>query len=61
MSCPDHRDYYLARAATARELAERAADPQVAAIHTDFATRYDELAAKPDCRNPATSTAVQAA
>ena len=42
-----HQDYYAARAATARDLARCAADPAVAAIHAEFATRYDFLAAQP--------------
>lgn len=38
------RDYYANRATTARRLAENAADKQIATIHHEMATRYDELA-----------------
>ncbi len=51
MKCPDHRDYYLTRAATSRDLAEHAANPKVAAIHAEFAVRYDEMASRSDREN----------
>lgn len=43
MSAPDKdRDYYTNRATTARRLAENAADKQIANIHHEMATRYEE-------------------
>ena len=41
----NHR-YYLTRANAARELARRAADPAIAAIHRDMANRYETTAAQ---------------
>lgn len=52
----NHHDYYLTRAAASRDLAGRAADPAVAAIHAEFATRYDLLAAQPERRNDGPAT-----
>lgn len=45
MNQSNHREYYVARAASSRELAQRAADPAIAAIHVDLAERYEVLAA----------------
>ena len=45
MNRSDHQDYYVARAEVARTMSLRAADPGVAAIHAQFAIRYDALAA----------------
>ena len=61
MHCPNHRDYYLARAATSRSQAARAVDPKIAAIHAEFATRYEQLAGHPDPAARAPLTLVQAA
>lgn len=55
------RDYYAARAATARNLAQRAADPAIAALHAEFATRYDLLAAQTEWTNDGATRRVQAA
>ena len=44
-------DYYVARAATSRHRAEAAADPEIAAIHAEFATRYDRLAVEADAQH----------
>lgn len=43
MSSTD-RDYYTARAETARRQAESAADQQIANIHHEMAERYDQRA-----------------
>lgn len=43
MSQPKDQDYYAARAAAARNLAQRAATPEIAVIHAEFATRYELL------------------
>jgi hypothetical protein len=40
-------EYYVNRAISCRQLAERATDPAIAAIHVDLATRYESLAAEP--------------
>lgn len=42
----DNHDYYLARAGTARKLAQRAASASVAAIHADLASRYEATVAE---------------
>jgi hypothetical protein len=44
------RSYYLARAATSRELARRAASPEIAATHIDFAERYDAIVLEQNSR-----------
>ncbi len=44
----NHHDYYLARAEASRGLAHRAADPMIASIHFELATRYDSVAARLD-------------
>lgn len=54
------RDYYARRAATARNLAQRAADPAIAAIHAELAHRYDLLVAQPEAKNDSPSSAAQA-
>lgn len=56
MNRPDQQDYYTARAAAARDLAQRAANPKVAAVHADFAARYDQLAAQPERQKTAALT-----
>lgn len=61
MDQPDHQDYYVARAAAARELARRAATPAIAAIHTEMAVRYDVMANRSDMDGDAVSTAIRAA
>lgn len=40
----NNQDYYLRRAQHSRELAENAANPAIARIHLDMASRYEELA-----------------
>ncbi len=45
---PNDRDYYGARAASARKMARQASDPAVAAIHSELATRYEVLSTRPD-------------
>lgn len=61
MNQPNHQDYYVARAASSRGLAERAADPMIAAIHAELASRYDLLAAQPEPKNAAAMRMIQAA
>lgn len=46
------RDYYAARAAQARSLAERAADPMIAQIHRRMADSYLELVALSEPKRP---------
>ena len=58
---PDHRDYYIGRAAASRQLAQRAANPAIAAIHTDLAIRYERLAAQSDGTIDVAMAGVQAA
>ncbi len=59
MSQSNHQDYYIARAANSRDLARRAADPAIAAIHTNLAMRYDLLAAAPDQKSVVTLGGLQ--
>lgn len=40
----NHYRYYVARAAAARNLAQRAVDPAIAAIHAELADRYELVA-----------------
>ncbi len=42
----NNHGYYLARASAARDLAQRAANPAIAAIHQEMASRYDHTAAQ---------------
>ena len=44
MTPSNHCDYYVARAAKSRHLAQSATDPHIAKIHTDFARMYDAAA-----------------
>lgn len=37
----NHRDYYIGRADVSRRLAQQATNPQIAAIHREFANRYE--------------------
>lgn len=60
MDQPNHQQYYVARAATSRDLAQRAADPAISAIHADFAKRYEMLAAQPGQGSDGAMTGVQA-
>ncbi len=46
MNQPNYQDYYISRAAASRSLAQRAADPMIAAIHAELADRYDVLVAQ---------------
>ena len=41
--------YYITRAERSRELARAAVDPTVAAIHLDFALRYEAIVAQIAC------------
>jgi hypothetical protein len=41
----NNNEYYRRRAEHSRELAENAANPNIARIHLEMAARYDELAA----------------
>ena len=43
MMFEEDRSYYAARAAAERALAAAANDPMIARIHSELATRYDEL------------------
>lgn len=43
MNEPNNRSYYACRAEASRALAERAVNPEIAAIHTELATRYEAL------------------
>lgn len=43
----NYQKYYISRATSCRQLAKRAIDPSIAAIHTYLATRYERLAAEP--------------
>ena len=60
MNQPNASEYYLNRAATSRSLAQRAAKPAIAAIHAEFATRYEQLA-RPERQTEGTTPVVQAA
>lgn len=60
MNQPNDQEYYVARAASSRDLAQRAATPMIAAIHVELAIRYDVLAAQPERTNARTLTLVQA-
>ncbi len=46
MNQPNYQDYYMSRAAASRNLAQRATDPMIAAIHAELAARYDVLVAE---------------
>lgn len=61
MKQSNHQDYYVARAAISRDLASRATDPSIAAIHFEFASRYELLAEQPEQRIESKLTVVQAA
>ena len=43
MDQPNSQSYHLARAEAARELSRRAGDPAIAAVHSEFATRYENM------------------
>lgn len=61
MNEPNDREYYVARAASSRNLAQRAANPAIAAIHADLAERYEALAERPGPRIDRAITGLQAA
>jgi len=42
----NNHEYYVARAESAREMAQRAVNPAIAAIHTQMATRYEITSAQ---------------
>lgn len=56
-----NQEHYAARAAAARNMARRAATPAVAAIHAELASRYEQLASRPDRNNEIILTGVQPA
>ena len=60
MNQQSDQDYYVARAATSRDLAKRAADPASAAIHAELAIRYDKLAVRPERQDGGRMTTIQA-
>ena len=60
MNQPNNQEYYVVRAAASRDLAQRAGNPTIAAIHAELATRYDSLAAQPDQTIDGAMTGVQA-
>lgn len=60
MNQQNHQEYYVERAATSRQLAQRAADPAIAAIHIDLATRYEALAGQSEPTIVSVLTRVQA-
>lgn len=39
-------EYYVARAAASRQLAQRATSPAIAAIHDEMASKYESTAAQ---------------
>jgi hypothetical protein len=55
---PDHREYYVARVATSRDLARRACNSAIAAVHGDLATRFEMLAAQSEPQPPVLLTVV---
>ena len=55
----NHQDYYLTRARASRQLAQQAADPAIAGIHSEMASRYDDMVAQFE-RNDATRRSAQA-
>ena len=57
----DDQSYYLESAATSRDLAKRAASPVIAAIHAEFATRYDLLSGQPERQHASFSMGTHAA
>lgn len=56
----NHQIYYELRAETSRDLARRALSPAIAAIHSDFAVRYENLAASSERQNEDFGVIVQA-
>lgn len=56
----NHQIYYELRAETSRDLARRASSPAIAAIHQDFAVRYEDLAARAERPNENVMVFVQA-
>lgn len=50
------REYYRQRAVAAREMAEDAANAEVAAIHKELARQYDALAERPELECSAPSS-----
>lgn len=42
----NHQDYYLTRAKASRELAQQALNPAIAGIHSEMASRYDDMVAQ---------------
>lgn len=41
MGLLNNREYYKGRVEASRQLADRAENPQIARIHSEFATRYE--------------------
>ena len=44
----NHQNYYVTRAAAARDLAQRAVSPAIAAIHAEMAVQYELVANQSD-------------
>lgn len=61
MSDLSNEVYFAMRAASSRELALRATNAMVAAIHLELATRYEAMAAASTPSEPLIITEVQAA
>ena len=61
MNQSNHQEYYVVRAAASRDLEQRAKNPAIAAIHAEFATRYEQLAGQPGRNDEIMLTAVQPA
>lgn len=57
----NHQNYYRERAKASRDLAEQAANPAIAAIHSEFAARYDKMAAQSEKRSDGAGGSAQAA
>lgn len=46
----NNHEYYIARAASARQRAGQAASPAIASIHEEMAARYDSIIAQSERR-----------
>jgi hypothetical protein len=54
----NHQDYYVIRAAAARNLAQWAVTPAIAAIHAKMAVQYERVANQPDKGNDVIVTVI---
>lgn len=61
MNQPNNCHYYASRAEVSRDLARRALNPAIAAIHAEFAVRYDRLAAHHEPKSERAVRTAQAA